>query len=116
MSLKEAQRRRQELLKGSYRNYDFDTVKQDIQDRIGEIATEYTLQEIDAIESGYASDSPEFMSIRQEMSKKIIALTVEHLTKQLETAKANGVSDDEIKQIKDDRNRWQTNQEKAGAN
>lgn len=124
VSLKEAERRRKDLLKGSYRDYDLDSVKQDIQDRVGELTTEYTLQQIQAIEDGYASDSPEFMAIRQGMSKKIIELyqeqlnfiaqTVEDLTKNLETAKANGASEDEIKQIEDDLNRWKANQEKAG--
>ncbi|SDM31076.1 hypothetical protein SAMN05428961_11363 [Paenibacillus sp. OK060] len=112
------------MLKGSYRNYHYDSVERDIKDRIGEITTEYTLQQIEAIDSGYASDSVEFMSIRQGMSQKIIGLyqeqlnfiaqTNEDLTKDLESARGKRASDEEIQKLQDNLNRSKSNQDKAG--
>lgn len=124
VTLEEAERRRRELMKGSYRFYDLETVKKDIQDRIQELTVEYTLQQISAIDKGYASDSVEFMQIRQEMSRKIVELyqeqldfiakTVEDLTEELKRLKAEGAPEEEIRRAQDDLNRWKHNQEKAG--
>jgi len=124
VTLEEAERRRQDFMKGSYRRYDYETIKKDIDERVGEYTLDAAIEQADAFDEGYASDSTKMMEIRRNMTDKIIALyqeqldyiaqTVEEITKELEQKKSSGASKEEIDKTQDELNRWKNIQDKYG--
>jgi len=115
---------RENLLKGTYRIYDLNTVRESIQREIGKIESSMMLEQLRAISQGYATDSEEYVRIRQEKMNEMVALYNDELTRindYITNAKttlemmlgSEGYTEEQINEQREEIARWERNLREA---
>jgi len=119
-----ADRMREAMLKGTYKVFDLDTLRQEADREVSRIEAESTLEQLRAISEGYATDSEEYVNIRRREAEEMKAVydgILEGISNYIENAKATlhmmisdgGYTEEQINEQREEIARWERNLKEA---